>query len=310
MKFSIIVPIYNVEKYLNKCLDSLVFQTYDNFEVIMICDDSTDDSNKIVNKYVKKYKNFRAIYEKKTGLAKARNIGISLATGDYLLFLDGDDFLNKDLLLNLNKAVYDKPDIVRYQISTVENDITTDYNEKSFETTDGISSFKIISKYHFIENSWAYAYNHDFWKKNEFKFMDDCIAEDFGLTPLIIAKADKVKAIPYIGYNYVQRDNSLMNNKNYEIKIKKMKDMLKQATYLKKKLKRIPGSIIIENFIDDSLIYYSTTLKYGDYKKYNKVLKQNGCFKHLKGTTFKSKIRCILLRINSYIFFKIIRRGL
>ena len=75
MKFSIIVPIYNVEKYLKKCLDSILKQTYNNYEVILVCDKCDDKSLDIVDKYIKKNHNFIKIYKEKTGLAKARNIG-------------------------------------------------------------------------------------------------------------------------------------------------------------------------------------------------------------------------------------------
>ena len=87
IKFSIIVPVYNVEKYLNTCLESIVKQTYNNYEVIIVCDKCDDNSEMIVDYYIKKY-NWKKIYEKNTGLSKARNIGIEIAAGDYLIFLD------------------------------------------------------------------------------------------------------------------------------------------------------------------------------------------------------------------------------
>ncbi|UKI29229.1 MAG: hypothetical protein L6V78_02625 [Clostridium sp.] len=108
-----------------------------------------------------------------------------------------------------------------------------DHNEIGFDTTNGTEAFNKIVRYHYIENAWAYVYKRDYFIKNNFKYMENCIAEDYGLTPLVIVKAKSVKSISYIGYNYVQRNNSLMNDTDYK-KIKKMEDMLKQSDYEKK----------------------------------------------------------------------------
>ena len=95
MKFSIIVPIYNVEKYIEKCLQSIKDQTFKNFEVIMVDDGSTDNSNKIM-KLFEKDKRFKSYSKKNGGLSDARNYGIQYTTGDYLLFIDSDDYIDKN----------------------------------------------------------------------------------------------------------------------------------------------------------------------------------------------------------------------
>ena len=309
IKFSIIIPVYNIEKYITKCLDSVINQTYKNYEVIIVCDDSKDKSNIIVDSYVKNDKRFIKCFEKNTGLAKAKNIGLSKATGDYILFLDGDDYIEKDLLQKLVDEDIDKYDLLRFQAREVKNnDVINEYSEEQFISKNGIEAFKKIINYHYIENSWLYSYSNKFFKENNFSFNEGCVAEDYGLTPLIIASANKVKCISYIGYNYVQRDNSLMNSDDYNNKIKKMDDMLKQATYQKLELDNIKNSEIVKDFLDDSLIYFSTRLKYKDYRKYNKILKKRNCFKHLKGTSFRNKIRCFLIKFNSFFFFRYIKR--
>ena len=130
--------------------------------------------------------------------------------------------------------------------------------------------------------------------------MENCIAEDYGLTPIILYKAKKVKSIDYIGYNYVIRDNSLMTNKNYEMKLKKADDMLKQAEFLKE---RINSNEII-SFINNSLIKYVTTLNYKDYKKYNRFLKKHGYYKHFKITGFTTLKNVLLIKLNAYMFYR------
>lgn len=307
-KFSIIVPVYNVEKYLKRCLESIVKQTYNNYEVIVVCDKSSDNSEIIADKFINKYK-WTKIYEENTGLSKARNLGLAKARGEYILFLDGDDYFENNLLETLNNNLSESPDILRFQTREIFEDNVINYAEVGFDICDGVNAFKYINRYHFIENSWLYCYKKDFWDKYNFKFMEGCIAEDYGLTPLIIAKADKVKSISYIGYNYVQRDNSLMNNDNNLKKIKKMDDMLKQANFMKNKLVSVESKEII-SFINNSLIYYSTTLKYKDFRKYKRILNENKCFNHLKSNKLKTKIKNYLIKLNAYVFYNYILRWL
>ena len=307
MKFSIIIPIYNVEKYLKKCLSSVVNQTYKNFEIIIVIDKCDDNSEKIADEYINKY-NWTKLYEERTGLAKARNIGIQKATGDYIVLLDSDDYLENDFLETINKALNDKPDILRFQVRDIINDKKIDHHEIGFDSTNGTDAFNKIIRYHYIENAWAYVYKRDYFIKNKFKYMENCIAEDYGLTPLVIVKAKSVKSISYIGYNYVQRNNSLMNNNDYPKKIKKMDDMLKQSDYEKEQIKNIGNIESVLRFLDNSLIYYSTTLKYKDYKKYNKILKKKDCFKHPIENGLKSKVRSLIIKTNSYLFYNYLVR--
>lgn len=307
IKFSIIIPIFNVENYLVRCLDSVVNQTYKNYECILICDDSSDNSNKIANKYVKKYK-FKNYNYKNTGLSEARNIGVDVSTGDYLMFLDADDYFEIDLLEQLTKVIKNQ-DLIRYQIREIFNNKSVDWNEESC-TGSGIDCFNKIINFHYVENAWAYCYNAKFYKNNKFKFMKNCIAEDFGLLPLVIAKASKICVMSYIGYNYVQRKNSLMSDTTYVKKLNKMEDLLKQYKFLNNELNKIENTKLFIRFVNNSLIFFSTTLKYKDYKKYNNILKELNIYDNLPNSTFKKKIKKLLIKVNSYIYYNYISRFL
>lgn len=304
-KFSIIIPIYNVENYLEKCLDSVVSQTYKNYECILVVDKSSDKSEEIADKYIKKY-NWQKVYEENTGLAKARNLGVDMSNGDYIIFLDGDDYFEKDLLEKLNNQIKNE-DLIRYQARDIINDTYVDYPEKNYDLMSGNDAFEKIINFHYVENAWLYAYNSKFYKKNHFKFMENCIAEDYGLIPLVISKSKSIKVISYIGYNYVQRQNSLMNNNNYLKKIKKMDDMLKQYNFEIKNISE-DSNPLFKAFLNNSLIYYSTTLKYKDFKKYKKILKEKDCFSHLKGKSLKYKIRNFMIKSNAYFYYNYIMR--
>ena len=304
-KFSIIIPIYNVENYLEKCLDSVVSQTYKNYECILVVDKSSDKSEEIADKYIKKY-NWQKVYEENTGLAKARNLGVDKSNGDYIIFLDGDDYFEKDLLEKLNSIIKNE-DLIRYQARDIINDTYVDYPEKNYDLMSGNDAFEKIINFHYVENAWLYAYNSKFYKKNHFKFMENCIAEDYGLIPIVISKSKSIKVISYIGYNYVQRQNSLMNNNNYLKKIKKMDDMLKQYNFEIENISK-DSNPLFKTFLNNSLIYYSTTLKYKDFKKYKKILKEKDCFSHLKGKSFKHKIRNFIIKNNAYFYYNYIMR--
>lgn len=96
--FSIIIPVYNVEQYLDKCLKSISKQTFLDFECIIVDDGSPDNSNAIIDKYVNKDQRFKVIHQKNMGLSAARNTGLDAAKGDYIAFVDSDDYIANDYL--------------------------------------------------------------------------------------------------------------------------------------------------------------------------------------------------------------------
>ena len=117
MKFSIIVPVYNVEKYLKKCLDSIIDQTYKNYEVIVVNDGSPDNSQAIIEEYKKNYPNKIKAYNKQNGgLSDARNFGLQYTTGDYVIFVDSDDYVKNDMLEVLNNNIKENEDVIGYPL--------------------------------------------------------------------------------------------------------------------------------------------------------------------------------------------------
>ena len=104
MKFSIIIPVYNVEAYISKCLDSIKNQSYDNYEVIIVNDGTKDNSVNVIDKYLSDNR-FKLYNKENGGLSSARNYGIKYVTGDYILFIDSDDYIERDLLNNFNNIL-------------------------------------------------------------------------------------------------------------------------------------------------------------------------------------------------------------
>lgn len=296
MRYSIIVPAYNTEKYIDKCLKSIFSNTYKNFEVIIVNDGSTDKTEDIINKYIKKYDNIIYIKQKNMGLSLARNNGVKKATGDYLLFIDSDDYVEKNLLENINKDI-DDLDVLRYQLNMVFNDKIIPYGEKEFNVTNGIDAFEKIVRYKFIEMAALYVINRKYYLDNNFMFEKDVYHEDYGLLPLVIASAKKVKSINYLGYNYVQRDGSIMSSNDINKMKKKMDDMLFLFTKGINYLDNIPNSQNVKSFYANSIIDKYNSLTKDLKKEYIKKIKELRVVSYLSNDTFKRKIKKLIYKI-------------
>lgn len=304
-KFSIIIPVYNVEKYLKKCLDSVFNQTYKDYEVIVVNDGSTDKSMDIVKDY-----NVKVINIKHVSVSEARNIGVKKATGEYLIFLDSDDYWEKDLLKEINKSLDNNPDLVRFQVRTVtDTGEINNFNEKEFKGLSGEKAFEEISAFHFIESVWCYAIKRKYYIQEKFEFKKGMIHEDFGLTPLIIIKAKTVNSINYIGYNYYRRAGSIMNTPDYKWTKKKVEDFYKHYIWLNKEIEKTNiDATIFKSFISNSLILKITELNSKDYKLYLKKLRQENVFDNLLTNTMPRRIKKVLLKISPKNYYKLLRK--
>lgn len=300
-KFSIIVPVYNVEKYIKKCLDSILNQSFKDYEVIVVNDGTKDNSIELIQDYPVKI-----INQKNQGLSVARNKGVKHATGEYIIFIDSDDWIEKDLLKKLNESTINSPDVVRFQIKEVyEKGKIVEYNECSFKNKNGIEAFEEIVKYHFVENAWCYAIRKDYYEKEKFEFKKGTIHEDFGLMPLVIIKASIVNSISYIGYNYLQRQGSIMNSNNYEKTIKKVNDMFNHYKYLISEINKTKmKNQIFKSYAANSIILKICELNTKEYKDYKKILKLEKVYDNLLADTLPRKIKKELLKISPKLYHK------
>ena len=304
-KFSIIIPVYNVERYIKKCLDSVIEQTEDDYEVIVVNDGTPDNSIELIKDY-----NVKIINQKNQGLSAARNKGVEKAKGEYIIFLDSDDYLEKNTLKEVKKSLKNNPDLVRFQIREVfEDGKTIDYKEEEFTNKTGVEAFKLITKYHFVENAWCYAIKREYYQKEKYKFLKGTYHEDFGLTPLIILKANIVNSISYIGYNYLQRQGSIMNNQDYSKTKKKADDMFTHYKFLLKEANKTKlDTTYFKSFISNSLILKITELNKKDYKEYKNRLKEEKVYDNLLEDTFSRKIKKIIIKISPKIYHKVINK--
>lgn len=226
---SVIIPVYNVEKYLSRCIKSVINQTYKNIEIILVNDGSQDKSGDICDKYAKKDNRIKVIHQDNKGVAITRNTAIQNANGDFILQVDSDDFIEIDLIEKaINKLFHTNSDIVFFcplLIDENQNKIKNKYIDFNFldlenKVINGKTALKLLF------NHKVYSYNWTILaKKNLYKnifYPKDRIYEDTATLYKIYANAKKCCFINENLYYYLQRNNSLTNN----ISLKNILDML------------------------------------------------------------------------------------
>lgn len=210
VKVSVIVPIYNVEKYLKRCVESLINQTYKNIEILLIDDGSTDSSAEICNKLETVDSRIKVYHKENGGLGSARNYGYKYAKGEYILFLDSDDYIELNTIENMMK--YREYDIVCCGFDRVDEETKKVYSQEmikmpfdELEITD-----KMIIETAFLSPSgWGKLFKKELL--SNIKFSEDKRAIEDTLFYLeIIPKAKKIKYIKEILWHYMVRKNSLI----------------------------------------------------------------------------------------------------
>ena len=312
IKVSVIVPIYNVEKQLAKCLDSLLNQTLKDIQIILVNDGSKDSSAEIAKKYVVKDPDRVLYFEKANGgLSDARNYGLKYATGEYISFVDSDDYITENLYTDLLPYMEQKYDMIKFKIAKVDeqgNVLEKNYTPL-FEEKSGEEAFDILYKADVMtEVAWGYLYKRDFFRRNKFEFTKGKYHEDFGLIPLILLKADKVASVDVFGYNYVQTQKSITRG-NTEITYKRALDLLYFYDEMVKKIKEYK---ISEKSKENIKIYYANciilevnNLKGKEQKQFIKEIRKRKLANNIKARDVKQFIKKILLKINIKLYLKL-----
>lgn len=264
VKVSIIVPVYNVEKYIDRCINSLINQTLKDIEIIMVNDGSPDNSVDIIKKYQKKDNRIK-LYEKENGgQGSARNLGLKYAKGEYIAFLDSDDYVCDNMYETLyNKGIEDELDIVicNYYLK---------YNDK--EVVNKISSDKYLnispSKYITLSPSpWNKIIKREYLEKCKFRFPEGIIYEDYASIPTLALNNPKIVYINSPLYYYVQSENSTMRNKEYK---SKYEDIFKATEYLYNNMIDKTYNKELEYLIAYHYLYLGS-LNFYEFKKYENI---------------------------------------
>lgn len=275
---SIIVPIYNVEKYLEKCILSLINQTYKNIEILLINDGTEDNSEKIIEKYIDnpKIKYFKKI---NGGLSDARNYGYLKSSGEYIGFVDSDDWIEDNMYEKMLEEMmkYDAElGIAGFRIVNSNNKILKEFIPEKVEMTDILlASF-----------AWNKLYSRTLFENTKIKFALGEWYEDLSVTPYLFIQSKKTIIIKEIYYNYLQREGSI--TKSQDIRIL---DLVKQ--YIRLKTYLIKNNLYSEYSQDyeicfskmkvgiiRSLAGYSTKFLFENFKEILKVLNKDNGFRN------------------------------
>ena len=210
-KISIIIPVYNTEKLLPLCIDSILSQSYSDFELLLVNDGSIDNSGNICDEYAEKDSRIRVFHQENKGVSRARNVGLSNAKGEWIFFCDSDDYLSSnDGLFNLHKYFDRNISLIQFSHSNVKNGIIQSSNNQKKEN-------QILTKLDFIrygsfkKELWKQLFKRSIIEKHNLRFLENIsYAEDWEFVIKYVQYVDSVVVSPNIIYNHVYHHSSLM----------------------------------------------------------------------------------------------------
>ncbi len=307
---SIIIPIYQVEKYLVRCLESIINQTYENIEIILVDDGSKDNCPQICDEYMKKDKRIKVIHKKNGGLSDARNKGLETIKGSYVTFVDSDDYVEKDYIEYLYKLIKKYKTNLSVCASRAIYESGTIISQETYEEYK-LTKVKLLEKMLYQENinvsTWGKLYASKLF--NDIKFPNGRIFEDSLTTYKLIDKCDYIAVGLVNKYNYMIRENSILTGPFSEKKLGLIEAYDEMGDYLLKSHPELEKAIIrakvYANFSTlRQMIYAHPRLKdkEKDIKKF--ILSNSRVVMHDKRAQRRDKFAIILLSFG-IPFFKI-----
>ncbi len=216
---SVIVPVYNVEKYLRECIDSVLAQTYTNYEIILVDDGSTDSSGAICDEYAEKNNCITVIHKKNEGLSCARNSGFERASGKYVYFLDSDDYVTEDMLeQTVQVAQEDKSDIVFFDAIAFSEDDKCDVSQNylrinRYDVHNGLKMFEELQRNNEFHSAvQLYIFKKSFLVETELRFVPGIYHEDMAFTFEAFCQAEIVSQCRKALYYRRYRPDSIMTS--------------------------------------------------------------------------------------------------
>ncbi len=251
VEFSIIVPVYNVAGYLKQCLDSILDQSFFDYEIILVDDGSTDHSGRICDDYAALYENIRVIHKQNGGLSDARNAGIAESVGEYVVFVDSDDYIEKDALRNFH-TLLDRskgPEVLITRLKQVYESLPAQYMDENMP-------FDVLNKedkknitdwvFSHSQNTWPsvkYILKRSLIDQYDIKFKAGFFHEDIDWTTTVFIHADSFACLDYYWYNHRmgRRDSitTIINAKRTLDVIRLVCEDIKRFSWIDKELKKI-----------------------------------------------------------------------
>lgn len=313
-KISIIVPIYNVEKYLARCVDSIVNQTYKNLEIILVDDGSPDSCPQMCDDYAEKDSRIKVLHKKNGGLSDARNAGMAVATGEYISFIDSDDYVSDDFfecLLNvMNKENSDIAEcsVVKFYEDNRFDEFNDDLSVKTYDTQDAMSA--LIAEDPFHQHVWNKLYKTELVK--DIPYAVGKLNEDEFWTYQVFGGANKVTKLNKTMYYYFQRNSSIMGISYNIRRLDALEGKANRQMYIENKFPELSTQAKIDLY-GSCMFAYQSVLKFmsgADKKKALGIIKGykricNLSFDEINTIKDSSKKYFMLAKFNFYLCCKI-----
>ena len=293
-KVSIIIPVYNVAVYLNDAIESAVSQTYENVEVILVDDGSTDGCSGICDSWVDKNEKIKVIHKENGGLSSARNAGLEVAEGDYIYFLDGDDYISPDLVRTVVLYMNLGYDMVVFQHYAVHDDGKKELRTCSLGEyiIDGIDVrkdyyVKTLLQYHIGWEAWNRIFRRDIIEALHLRYEDNrkIFAEDLYFVMCYSLAVKRIVSIGSAFYYYRLRDDSIMGQENGKLNIGRMNEMSK-AIYAFFQSHHAPDSLIELYPVMHYTIMQSCAKRYKNIKGINEIQLRRDIMKDVSDKNF------------------------
>lgn len=294
MRFSIIVPVYKVEAFLTKCIQSIVGQSYSDIEVILVDDGSPDKCPEMCDEWAKKDSRIKVVHKKNGGLSDARNAGLNVATGDFIIFIDSDDYwCENDLLEKISKRYQMfKEDIILFGCKIVKEDGTEEITRSNYDILlmnhhdKSLTLNTLFTQNNLPGSAWIFAVRKCLIDAHNLRFKVGVTSEDFEWIISTLVAANAIGAIEGVQYAYIRRSNSITTHASYSA-VKGAENAFKRYEELGK---RVPA---LDKYI--ARIYLLSLMTYNQLSKEDRLKSAPIFRKHIK--TLKSA------NLNIYYWF-------
>ena len=263
MKYSIIIPVYNVKSYLEQCINSVLQQTFEDFEILLVDDGSTDGSSYLCDSFSQNDKRIRVIHKENGGLSSARNTGLKAAKGEYVLFLDSDDYWTYSGLLSDAFRIINQTnaDLIIFDYSSdlkkIDNKLSNNELEYSFSKMNKEEAFKMLICLNKIRSSACdKIYKSSIIKQDNFLFEEGVFSEDIDWTARVLIATKKINVIDRYAYYYRPNQNSITHNKQR----KNIVDLAERIKKIVEYSKPIESELFYEWFMNYCSYQYITFL--------------------------------------------------
>ena len=298
MMFSVVVPVYNVEQYLEQCLESLLSQDYADFEVICVNDGSTDGSRSILAEWESRMPQMRVIDRANGGLSAARNTGLQAATGDYVVFVDSDDWVEASMLSTLAK-VTDGNDMVCFACRHTDNNVHDTLQPEQSGGWEYYNRHALEHREVAFVCVWQRCYRREFLLANSLSFREGILHEDNEFTPRACLKAKHIKVIPDVFYNYRVRPGSIMATRGLRSK-ESLITIGNELSDLFAKENDIDKTIVFRHLTQCYQMAFFDNTRYEDL--HLRPIVDWRCYRRVSRTKMRHRIHYFTLRVSSKLF--------